>query len=123
MPFAALTSLFGSSEYVAVIAVRPVLLPFASSVIADSCERDLADIYRDYEWLAERFAAGRSRKDPVLGGDHDAGYPRVVGDVVRGAVAAHDLDIVVVASDQAVFTEVQCLLAAVCGEVARPEHV
>src|SRR2546430_7403578 len=91
-------------------------------VLAGLRERDLAHIDRDDERLGERLAVWRSRKDLVLGGDHDAGHLRVVGDVVRGAGAAHDLDVVVMAPDQAVVTDVQCLLGAVRGKVARPLH-
>src|SRR5580692_1191611 len=122
MPLAALTSLFGSPEYVAAIAILAVLFPLAWPVIVGSCERDLAEIYRDHERLAERLAVRRSRVDPVLSGDHDAGHLRVIRDVVR-ACGGCDLDVVVVAPEQAVGTDVQCLLGTVGGEVVRPGHV
>src|SRR5580704_11417674 len=121
MPLAALTRLFGSSEYVAAIAILAVL-SLAWPVMAGSCERDLAEIYRDHERLAERLAVGRSRVDPVLSGDHDAGHLHVIRDVVR-ACGACDLDVVVMAPEQAIGTDVQCLIGAVGGEVVRPGHV
>src|SRR6202050_3024996 len=122
MPLGALTSLFGSSEYVAAMAILAILFSLPRPLIAGSCERDLAEIYRDHERLAERLAVWRSRVDPVLSGDHDAGYLRVIRDVVR-ARGTCDLDVVVVAPEQAVGTDVQGLFGAVGGEVVRPGHV
>src|SRR6185436_20299531 len=85
-----------------------------------SAERDLAEIDRDDEGLGERLAVGRAREDPVLGGKADARDLLVVGDVVRRARAAADLDLVVVPREEAVVVEVERLLGAVGGEVARP---
>jgi hypothetical protein len=69
----------------------------------------------------KRLAVGGAREDPVPGGEPDARDLVVVEDVVRGVRAATDLDVVVVARQEAVLVEVQRLLGAVGGEIARPD--
>src|ERR1700722_17696014 len=85
-------------------------------------ECDLADIDRDDERFFEGLPVGRLWEDPVPGGDHEAGYFRVVGDVVRAA-GGGDLDVVVVAPEESVCADVQRLLSAVRRQVAGPGHV
>ena len=102
-------------------AATPMVSP--NSMDPNLCEGDLAEVYRDQERLAERLALRSSREDPVFGGDHDAGYLRVVGHEMGASGAALDVDVVVVASDEAVATEVQRLLGAVGGQVAGPDNV
>jgi hypothetical protein len=87
------------------------------------CERDLADVYRDQEWVTEGFPTEPSREDPAPGRHHDARELGVAGQIVRAAVPAGDFDVVVVPPEQAVVTDVQRLLLAMRGELARPGHL
>jgi hypothetical protein len=57
----------------------------------------------------------------VLAGEPDARDFDVVGDVVRRAGTVGALDIVVVTRQEPLVVEMQCLLGAVGGEVARPD--
>src|SRR5690348_913623 len=85
-------------------------------------ERDLAEIDCDQQWLWHLLPVWCSWIDPVLGRDHDPRHLGVVGEVMRAATAALDLDVVVMAAGQAVRPDVQSLFRAVRREVARPDN-
>src|SRR6185312_10660959 len=83
-------------------------------------ERDLAEIDCDEQWLWHLLPVRCSWIDSVLGREHDPGHLCVIGEVMRGGAAALDLDVVVVAAEQAVRPDVQSLFRAVRRQITRP---